>query len=114
MTRRLLDFDPLTGVETWFDYDHSTDKTLITTQQPAHVINSILDQAAIRRNDDNYSRAGIKNDMWHYARIPNGVALEIKQKYGLDIHGPKPDWKSIFKIINRDYPLLKTTSGKHA
>lgn len=114
MTRRLLDYDPLTGTRTWFDYENSTDTTFITTDQSAEHVNSIIDQNAVMRADADYSRNGMKNDMWHYARIPNGVALEIKAKYGLDMFAAKPDWKSIFKIINRDYPALKVTDKTHA
>jgi hypothetical protein len=114
MTRRLLDYDPLTGVRTWFDYESSTDTTFITTDQPANLVNNILDNNFELRQDADYSRKGMKNDMWHYARIPNGVALEIKDKYGLDMFASKPDWKSIFKIINRDYPALKVTEKTHA
>ena len=114
MTRRLLDYDPLTGVETWFDYDHASDKTMITTQQSAAVVNDIVDQAAVLRNDSEYSKAGIKNDKWHYARVPNGVILDIKAKYGLDMLAPKPDWKSILRVLNTDYPYLKVTAGTHA
>jgi hypothetical protein len=114
MTKRLLDYDPLTGVRTWFEYEQSTDKMLITTDQTAELVNEVLDNNAEMRQDADYSKNGIKNDMWHYARIPNGVALEIKKKYGLDMFSAKPDWKSILKIINRDYPMLKVTEKTHA
>jgi len=114
MTKRLLDYDPLTGTTTWFEYEHSTDTMSIGTEQSAELVNSIIDQNTEMRHDADYSRQGMKRDMWHYARIPNGVALEIKKKYGLDVFSSKPDWKSIFKIINRDYPMLKVTEKTHA
>jgi hypothetical protein len=40
--------------------------------------------------------------------------LEMKQKYGVDMMAPKPDWPAIFKCINSNYPWLKTTSKTHA
>lgn len=111
MTRRLLDYDPLTGVSTWFSYEASTDNMHITSEQD---VNPILDGITERRNDGDYSRKGIKNDWWHYARLPLTVILEMKAKHGVDLMAQKVDWKSALKIINREYPLLKTTDKTHA
>lgn len=111
MTRRLLDYDPLTGVRTWFEFDHSNDKTLIHTEQD---VGYILDFTAAKRNDTDYSRKGIKNDWWHYARVPNWVIMDMKTKHGVDMMAPKPDWKSILKILNREYPHVKVTDKTHA
>lgn len=109
--RRILDHDPLTGVTTYFDYEQDTDKMLITEVQD---VTPFLDQASSKRNDDEYSRAGIKNDWWHYARIPNVVAMDMANRFGVNMYGPSPDWKSILKIINREYPWLKMTTKTHA
>lgn len=110
MTRRLLDYDPISGMASWFDYD-STDTMYITHEQQ---VGDIIDQATERRNDRDYSKAGIKEDWWHYARLPNIVIMEMKNKHGIDLMAAKPDWKSALKIINREYPHLKTTKGVHA
>ena len=48
MTRRLLDYDPLTGISTWFQYENSTDQMAITTEQD---IAPIIDSITARRND---------------------------------------------------------------
>lgn len=111
MTRRLLDYDPLTGISTWFQYENSTDQMAITTEQD---IAPIIDSITARRNDADYSRDGIKKDWWHYARLPLTVIMEMKTKHGVDLMAPKVDWKSALKIINREYPLLKTTEKTHA
>ncbi len=114
MARRLLDHDPITGVTTWFDYDNDNDTMFLTTEQSAEQVNSVLDSTAAMRADGGYSKRGIKQDWWHYARIPNAVIMEMKLKHGVDMMAPKPDWKSIMKLINREYPALKTTNGTHA
>jgi hypothetical protein len=111
MTRRLLDYDPLTGISTWFQYQDSTEEMAITTEQD---LSPILDGITARRNDTDYSRDGIKNDWWHYARLPLTVIMEMKSKHGVDLMASKVDWKSALKIINREYPLLKTTEKTHA
>lgn len=114
MTRRLLDYDPLTGMTTWFDYEKSTDTMAITNEQAPSIVNNVLDSNAHMRHDDDYSRQGIKDDWWHYARIPNGVILEMKEKFGADLLAPKPDWKYVLKVLNREYPHLKVTTKTHA
>ncbi len=111
MTRRILDYDPLSQTTTYFDYDGLTDHMHITSVQN---VNPIIEAATKRRNDDDYSRRGIKEDMWHYARIPDSVALEMRTKYGVDILAPKVDWKAVLKCINTHYPALKTTTKHHA
>jgi hypothetical protein len=111
MTRRVLDFDPLSNTTTYFDYDQLTDHMHITTVQN---VNPVIDAATKRRNDEDYSRRGMKGDMWHYARIPDSVALEMRTKYGVDMLSPKVDWKAVLKCINTHYPALKTTTKHHA
>ena len=32
----------------------------------------------------NATKKGIKDDMWHYARVPNAIILEMKTKHGVD------------------------------
>jgi hypothetical protein len=110
MTKRVLDHNPLTGVTTYFEYT-SDDRMVITSEQE---ISSIVDDAAAMRNNDEYSKAGIKNDQWHYARLPLSVIVQMKEKFGVDMMSPKIDWKSALKIINREYPHLKTTAKTHA
>ena len=109
MARMLLGHDPITGISTWFDYEESTDRMILSDEQD---VTPILEQARAMRNDGDYSRRGIKEDMWHYARIPLSILQEIKDKYGVDMRGANPDWPSFFAIINRDYPAFKATDGK--
>jgi hypothetical protein len=111
MTRRILDHDPLTGETVYWDYSASEDRVYVTHEQD---VNSVLDQTFAMRNDTDYSRAGIKKDWWHYARIPNAVILDMKLKHGIDLMAPKIDWKAALRIINQHYPALKVTSGTHA
>ena len=106
---RVLDFNPLTGERCVMKIEG--DMLHITNEQD---VTPILESATDLRNREGYSQRGIKNDHWHYARIPNAVILEMKQKYGVDMMAPRPDWKSIFKCINSNYPWLKATTKTHA
>lgn len=110
MTRQVLDHDPLSGITTYFDYT-GDDQMVITTEQK---VDRVLDQNQVLRNDDDYSRKGIKQDQWHYARVPDIVAMEMLQKYGVNMMKPPIDWPSVFKCINTHYPYLKVTNKHHA
>lgn len=110
MTKRVLDHDPLTGITTYFEYTPD-DQMLITHAQD---VTRILDEVEALRNNEQYSRDGIKNDMWHYCRLPLNVILDMKQRFGLDMMAAKPDWKSFFRLVNTEYPKLKATSKTHA
>ena len=106
---KVLDFNPLTGERCVMKIEG--DQLHITNEQD---VSAILDSAAELRAREGYSQRGIKNDQWHYARIPNGVMLEMKQKHGVDMMKSPIDWKAVFRCINTHYPWLKTTEGTHA
>ena len=107
--KKLLDYDPVTGIRQYHTYDDLNKQVTIETVQD---VEPFLERAKTLRNDEQYSRDGIKNEMWHYAHIPVIVVEQILQKYGVNIF-EKGQAKEAFKIINRDYPHLKTTTGKH-
>lgn len=107
--KQLIDSNPLTGERCYMTIEDG--KLHITNEQDT---DGILESATDLRNRDGYSQRGIKNDHWHYARIPNGVMLEMAKKYGVDMMAPKVDWPAVFKCINAHYPWLKTTTKTHA
>lgn len=107
--KRLLDFNPLSGEKVWFDYDRN-DQMVLTHEQD---VSRHLEYAHARMVDTDYTKKGIKNDLWHYAKVPNTVMIEMKQKHGVDMMCPDPDWKAIFRCINAHYPWLKTTDKMH-
>ena len=105
----IVDYNPLTGEKCVIKVENG--KMHITNDQ---AVNDIVDYATELRNNTGYSQRGIKNDKWHYARIPNGVMLEMKTKHGVDMYTGRPDWKKVFACINQHYPYLKTTDKMHA
>lgn len=109
MTRRILDYDPLSGVTTYFDFTPDQQMHLTTVQD----VTPLLDQSQMMRNEDEYTRHGIKQDQWHYARVPDVVAMEMLQKYGVDMMKTPIDWPSVLRCINTHYPYLKTTTKHH-
>lgn len=105
----LFDYDPVTGIRETFDYDPINDQVTIRTEED---VSPLLDRLKAMRNDEDYSRKGIKNDLWHYATIPATVEMEMRKK-GIDIYD-KNATKAILKEINQNYPWLKSTTKRHA
>lgn len=89
--------------------DDGKDVTITHTQD----VQPVLDLAHSLAMDEDRTRKGIKQDQWHYAKLPSTVILEMKQKHGVDLMAKKVDWPSVFKIINDHYPRFKTTHLTH-
>lgn len=104
-----FDYDPATGLRETFDYDPIRDTVTITTSED---VSHLLDKLKAMRNDEDYSRKGIKADLWHYATIPATVEMAMRNK-GIDIYD-KNATKAILKEINMNYPWLRATDKHHA
>ena len=107
--KRVLDYDPLTRTTTYHEYDSLEDKTIITEVQD---IEPYLERSQRLRNDDDYTRKGIKEEMWHYASIPNVVIEKMRSEDGVDVY-QKGNEKAVLKLLNTKYSYLKTTRKRH-
>jgi len=112
MDKRLLGYDPYTGIETWFHYDELTDETTIQEKAdltPLHKLNYEM------RKDEDLTKKGIKHGHWLYASIHPIEQQMMLQKYGVDCFN-KDQWKEVMKILNTDpdFQRCKTTTGTHA
>lgn len=109
MDKRFLDYDPFTGLAQYIHYDAATDETHIETVQDATRLNNEVDASKSLQNDDDYTKAGLKNEMLHYAHIPAGVLMNWFA-LGIDIN----DRKTLIKMVNKpEYSYLKTTRLLH-
>lgn len=103
---KLIDVDPLTGLETWHEYDHNEKKTIISYKQD---VQRGLDHSKALQNDPEAWKTGVKKDMALYAHIPDIVLLQWK-KEGVDI----TDTQALFKMVNKpEYAYLRTTTKRH-
>jgi len=112
MEKRELSYDPITGLrETWY-YDHATGDTHIETTQDCEYA---VDGNVALANDTDYSKRGIKNEMWHYAHIPLVVQLRWLTEYGMENWPMKPgNEKLLFRLLNSpEWKYLKATGGIH-
>lgn len=103
MTKRLLDYDPLTGMKTYHHYDDTEDKTFVSYEQD---VEPIIDRNKAAAND----ATGPMGDMVHVASIPSSIQLKWLVEHGVDItnkdHMPKvkrllndPEWRYL-KVRN--------------
>jgi len=110
MGKRVVDYDPFTGITTYFDYDHASDTTIVGYEQDASVI---LDANKALQNNDEYTRQGIKQGWWHYASYPAIIIQKWATEYGVDVFN-KDHQKKVIQLVNQpEYKYLKTTTKFH-
>ena len=107
--KRLLDHDPLRGITRYHHYDPLTKKTTIETVQD---VSGILDFNHERRKDESYSKRGIKEEMWHAARIPVIIQYKWLADYGIDVWNKDHQDKVDKMLDDPEWRYLKTTTGK--
>ena len=107
--KRLLDFDPLSGVSLIFQYDDHERTMTLTHEQD---VSQYVREAAILRQDTDRTKFGIKKDMVHYARVPIGIQYEWLTKYGVNMHN-KDHKAKVFELLNGEYKAFKTTDIVH-
>lgn len=112
MTKRFLDYDPLTGVTEYFHHDESTNTSYVETVQD---VDPILDDNKALANDEEVTKKGIKNGMWKYAGIPIWVQMKWLSEYGLKNWPMHPhNGKLLFKLLNSpEWKYLKRTNKIH-
>lgn len=106
---QVLDYNPLTGERVLLNYDRHTEQLVMTHEQD---VSRVIDVAKEMAADGNRTKKGIKNDLWHYAKVPNIVIMEMKQKHGVDFFD-KNDAKRVFRLLNTEYKWCKTTDKTH-
>ncbi len=109
--KRLVDYDPMTGITTWFEYHPETDMTIVAREQD---VEGILDLNKHLRNDTGYSQKGMKNDWWHYATIPNILIEKWKAEEGIDVFNKDHKKKLFQKLNSPEYKYLRVTDKVHA
>jgi len=104
--KRLLSSDPFTGIMRWVEYDPLTNELHegATADTSAN-----LEFSSALRKDEDYWKQGVKNEMAHYAHIPN-ILLEQWMQMGVDVNDPD----ALIAMVNKpDYAYLRTTTKRH-
>lgn len=97
--KRLLDVDPLTGLETWHEYDATTETTVLSYHQDAE---PLLDAC---KRDNNHADKKL-GDMAHVASIPPSVQLKWFVELGVDMFNPDHKGR-VRQLLDTDYKFLK-------
>ena len=97
------------GITEIFHHDPYTDESIIETVED---VEPVLEMAKALRNNEDYSKEGIKRDWWHIGHIPDSIILKMRVEDGVDIYD-KNDWEAVGKLLNDKYAHFKTTDGKH-
>lgn len=103
MAKRLLDYDPNTGMSTFHDYDATDDRTIVSYEQD---VEPIIDRNKAMQSEN----SGRMGDMVHVASIPSSIQLKWLIEHGVDLmnkdHMPKvkrllndPEWRYL-KVRN--------------
>ena len=107
MAKEFLMYDPITGISTYTDFDEVTQRMFVHSEQD---VQPLLDYCAKLRNEEIYSP---KDELFHWAKIPNVVALDLMRK-GISIFSNDPQvLKRARREINRNYPYIKTSYARH-
>ena len=108
--KRILDYDPVSGITTTFDYDANSDTTIVGREQDVSIL---LEVNKTLQNDPEYSRKGIKEGWWHYASYPAIIIEKWLSEYGVNLFN-KDHAKRVLELTNRpEYRYLKTTTKMH-
>jgi len=109
MSSRILSRDKETGLTEIAHYDPVTDNMVIETRQD---VQAALDYAQRLRNENEYTRKGMKEEWLHYAHLTDSMILKLRVEHGLNIFN-KDHLKACYRKINELYPKLKTTEMVH-
>lgn len=108
MKHLFIERDPVNGLQREYCFDG---KNLVErTRAMPGLAQKVLDNNARMRNDPDYKRRGIKNEMQHVGRIPSEVWIRWMNE-GFNIFTARPE-EIRRKLNDRDYAHLRVTDGK--
>ena len=94
MTREFVDYDPLSGLSLYHEYDEGTDTTVLHYEQEKLAAHLEMNKA--RQNTDAYKA---DPDFWHAAHFPDIVILKWKTEFGIDVFD-RNDWPKVKAMLN--------------
>lgn len=110
MSKRIIEYDPYTGMTTSLDYHEQTDTAYIHREQDCQ---DLVDLATTVRNQPDAWSQGVKKGMAHYAIIPNIVIEKWLNDHGVNVYD-KTHEKEVYRLLNKpEYRYLKTTTKMH-
>lgn len=110
--KRFLDYNPLTGITEFHDYDHSSKETKIIYEYDQARLEGELDFIKEKRNDGSNGYISSEREMQLAAIIPSAVQLEWLTKYGIDVSN-RNHWPAVRRLLNNgEWASLRVSKGK--
>lgn len=107
MAKQFFNYDPDTNITTWHEYFADTDETILS--YTGGFAKSEAEASQTLKNDEDYTRKGMKKDMVHYAHISDEQLLKWHIE-GINIK----DTSELFRMVNKpEFSKLKTTTIYH-
>lgn len=106
--KRLVDVDSLSGMQTWHEYDPSTDTTIIKTVED---VEPALDHNKALYNESDGGWSPTKE--WRrVASIPASIILKWKVELGIDVFNPNHKL-AVQRLLNSsEWLYLRTAPGR--
>jgi len=109
MTKRVVDYDPFNGITTYFDYDHTSDTTIVGYEQD---VSRILEVNKTLQNNEEITKQGIKQSWMPYASYPPIIINKWLMEHGVNVFN-KDHQRKVIELTERpEYRYLKTTTKK--
>lgn len=106
--KRLLDYDPLTGLAEYHSYDPLTDRTIIEYRQDA---TPVLERNKALQNHDDGGWSPSR-DMRRAASIPDIIVLKWLKEEGINVFD-RDHWPAVKRKLNDpEYRYLRTAPGR--
>lgn len=111
MSKILLDYNPISGISEYMHFDADSESVRIVREQD---VSNVLEFTKANANDKDFSRAALKSDQFHYARLPWEVEEQMKAKHHVWWEDKNDtEHRKFFSVLNEHYPAFKMTAWKH-
>jgi hypothetical protein len=104
----MIDYDPLTGLKTTFAVEDGELRVNYAQNNEA-----TYERMQKLRNAEEYSRQGIKNNLWHAVHITEQDAMRMLVEDGFDVYKePAKDIRAFLRRNRDKYGHLFATTGR--
>lgn len=105
--KRLLRFDPFTGLSTYHAEEDGKDITYYEQD-----IEPTLEWCQRLRNDESVWKDGVKKGLAPYAFVPDSIILKMLAEDGVNFYDKHQSHK-VFHLLNTKYKFCKVTTKTH-
>ena len=106
---KLVDYDPLTGMKTFVEYNASDDVIVVKEEQD---VTALLNRNKALYNEPDHRKHGMKECFMHAATIPPIIIHKWLKEDGIDFF-KNEHWPRVQKKLNDpEFRFLRTSAGR--